>query len=194
MRQTKISDLRPNPLRDLIAEHQRSAHDRQTSEKLRSELPALIDDQVAEQVQELEDQLLRNFKRLRKEALERSTAVLTAQLNERISNLEQVSSLQAQTIGNLRESSEMAERKIGSVVHAIETTLSYSVPGFRLLNAETQQKSEPAELKGEQGSCPKCLASEIRRSHRRGLWDEFVRLFLLAPYRCSKCRHRFYRF
>jgi hypothetical protein len=172
-------DQKPNPLDELIADHQRSARNRRIADKLKSELPILIDDQVAEQVHRLEDKLLRNFTQLRKDALEKSTAALNAELNERISILEHASSEQARTVGKLRESLEITEYKLGSVANFIETTLADS--------------AQVDDHKGSPGLCPKCMAPQIRRSHRRGLWDEVVRIFLMAPYRCTRCRHKFYR-
>jgi hypothetical protein len=37
--------------------------------------------------------------------------------------------------------------------------------------------------------CPKCDSNETYRSHRKA-WEYF--LFSLKPYRCGKCKHRFY--
>ena len=42
-------------------------------------------------------------------------------------------------------------------------------------------------------SCPKCNSERIGRSHRRG-WDRVATLLFLLPYRCRRCRCRFYRF
>jgi hypothetical protein len=189
MRTANTSGPGPNPFHKLIAEHRRSAKARQTAEKLQAELPVLVEEQVIEEIQKLEDRLVLDFTRSRKDAIERSGAALNAGLNHRISHLEQISSQQAQTIGNLRDSSERVARKIGSVVLTMENTLSHSAPG-ELLNPDTE---EPG-AKPVKGLCPKCASPRIRRSHRRGVWDEFLRLFFLAPFRCSRCRHQFYRF
>jgi len=42
--------------------------------------------------------------------------------------------------------------------------------------------------------CPKCGSAEIRSSLRRGLREGlFLRMLLIAPYRCKKCGTRFFR-
>ena len=42
-------------------------------------------------------------------------------------------------------------------------------------------------------TCPKCLESNIRRSHRR-LLDFVFRIIGMVPLRCNACEHRFFRF
>ncbi len=202
---------RLNPLRELMLEQQRSAEvarNRQRAEKLKSELPSLIDDQVGEHIQKLETKLISDFKQMGKKAIEESTAVLNEQLNERIETLEQISSIQSRTINNLRDSSKVAEQKVSSVVNSIEKTLSDAVPGFRLEASQfaiPQIESPPTELvkadpldldeaKGMYGFCPNCTSTKVRRAYRHGLWEEFLRLFFIAPFRCRSCRHKFYRF
>jgi hypothetical protein len=201
---------RLNPLRELTAAHQRStevARTRQRAERLKSELPSIIEDQVGEHIQKLETKLLKDFQQIGQKAIEESTAVLNDQLSERIGTLEQISSLQSQTITNLRDSSQRAEQKVSSVVNSIEKTLSDAVPGFRLeASPYAAPLLEPAselivadsqdldELKGVYGFCPNCTSTNVRRAYRHGLWEEFLRLFFIAPFRCRACRHKFYRF
>ncbi len=43
-------------------------------------------------------------------------------------------------------------------------------------------------------TCPKCGRKDSRPSMRSGLTDFFLRVVLLAPFRCRRCRERFYRF
>jgi len=40
-------------------------------------------------------------------------------------------------------------------------------------------------------SCPKCLSTDIRRSHRRYSLEKPMSIFGLWPYRCSVCKARF---
>jgi hypothetical protein len=194
----------------MVTEQQRSAElvrSRQRAEKLKTELPSIIEDQVGEQMQKLEDKLLKDFKNLGQRAIEESTAVLNDQLNERIETLEQISSIQSRTIVSLRDSSRLAEEKVSSVVNSIERTLTSAVPGFKLeaspyaipqLESNAQViKADPQEieeLKGKHGHCPNCTSANVRRAYRHGLWEEFLRLFFIAPFRCRACRHKFYRF
>lgn len=201
---------RLNPLKELLAEQQRSAEvarTRQRAQKLNSELPTLIEDRVGEHVQRLENRLLQDFRDVGKKAIEESTAVLNEQFDERIKTLEQISSIQSRTITNLRDSSKIADQKVSSVVNSVEKTLSDAVPGFRLeasryatplIESSTEMvKAEPAEVeevKGKYGFCPNCTSTNIRRAYRNGIWDEFLRLFFIAPFRCRACRHKFYRF
>src|ERR1019366_8375579 len=118
---------RPNPLRDLVAEKQRSAaiaRERARAEQLKSDLPSIITEQVGEHMQKLENKLLRNFESLGQRAIEESTSVLNETLNGRIETLEKVSAIQTKTLVNLRDSSRIAEQKVSSVVDSIEKTLS----------------------------------------------------------------------
>jgi hypothetical protein len=41
--------------------------------------------------------------------------------------------------------------------------------------------------------CPGCMASDVRPSHRRKMWDWAMELMLAAPLRCRSCGRRFYR-
>jgi hypothetical protein len=202
---------RLNPLRELVTEQKRAAEVARTqerAEKLKASLPALIGDRVGEHIQKLEDKLLSDFKQMGQKAIEQSTAVLNEQLSERIETLEQISSIQSRTIVNLRDASKAAEQKVSSVVNSIEKTLSEAVPGFRLEASQYAvpqiespyagvMRAEPRaleELKGRYGFCPNCTSTNVRRAYRHGLWEEFLRLFFIAPFRCRACRHKFYRF
>lgn len=190
-----------NPLRDAMRERQRA-------ERLKSELPSLIEDQVDEHIRKLESKLLDDFRRMGRRAIEESTAVINEQLHDRIETLEEISSLQSRTLTNLRDSSKIAEQKVSSVVNSIEKTLSDAVPGFRLeasqfappLPGEPGAELIPAEphevdgVKGRYGFCPNCTSTDVRRAYRHGLWEQFLRLFFIAPFRCRACRHKFYRF
>jgi len=209
--QRNIPGSRPNPLRELVAEQQRSAElarVHQRAEKLKSELPSLIEDQVGEHLRKLESKLLKDFQQMGQKAFEESTVVLNDQLNGRIETLEQISSIQTRTINNLRDSSKIAEQKVSSVVNSIEKTLAQAVPGFRLEASQyaVPQLQQPAtelikadprnleEVKGKYGFCPNCTSTSVRRAYRQGFWEEFLRLFFIAPFRCRACRHKFYRF
>jgi len=201
---------RTNPLRDMVADQKRAAEAaraRDRAQQLKAELPSLIEDQVGEHIQKLETKLLKDFKQMGQRAIEESTAVLNEQLSDRIETLEQISSIQSRTIVNLRDSSKAAEQKVSSAVDSIEKTLSGAVPGFRLeasqfaqpqIEAQTELiKSDAMEiedLKGKYGFCPNCTSTNVRRAYRKGLWEEFLRLFFIAPFRCRACRHKFYRF
>ena len=202
---------RPNPLRELVAEQKRAleaARARDRAEKLKADLPALIEDQVGEQILKLESKLLRDFKQMGQKAIEESTAVLNEQLSGRIETLEQISSLQSRTIVNLRDSSKVAEQKVSSVVNSIEKTLAGAVPGFRLEASQypfPQIESRMEVIKADSREigqvrakfgvfCPNCTSTNIRRANRQGLFEEFLRLFFIAPFRCRACRHKFYRF
>jgi hypothetical protein len=202
---------RPNPLREMVADQKRAAaaaRTRERAEKLKADLPSLIEDRVGEQIQKLESKLLQDFKQRGQKAIKESTAVLNEQLSERIETLEQISSIQSRTIVNLRDSSKVAEQKVSSVVNSIEKTLAGAVPGFRLeasqyptpqIESRTEIiKADPREighLRARHGVfCPNCTSTKIRRANRQGLFEEFLRLFFIAPFRCRACRHKFYRF
>jgi ribosomal protein L37AE/L43A len=40
--------------------------------------------------------------------------------------------------------------------------------------------------------CPQCGSPEVRRSHHHKWFDRFYSPLHRQPYRCRKCRHRFY--
>jgi chaperonin cofactor prefoldin len=163
---------------------------------------------VGEHIEKLEGKLLKDLKAIGQKAIEESTNVLSEQLNDRLETLEQISALQSQTIVSLRDTSKIADEKVSAVVSSIERTLSTAVPGFKLepsafstpllVSPVTEGiKSDPRELeeiKGRIGFCPKCTSTNIRRANRSGVWEEFLRLFFIAPFRCRACRHKFYRF
>ncbi len=209
--QKALPGRRVNPLRELVADQRRTAEisrARSRAEQLKAALPDLIDDQVGQHIQKLENRLLNDFKQMGKQAFEESATVLNNQLNERIETLEQISSIQSRTINRLHDSSKAAEQKVSSAVNSIEKTLSGAVPGFRLdaprhaaaprLETPTEViKADPRQVekaKGKHGFCPNCTSTDIRRANRHGLWEEFLRLFFIAPFRCRACRHKFYRF
>ena len=62
-----------------------------------------------------------------------------------------------------------------------------------MVKSDTRQmtESEAAKIKLY---CPKCTSVNVRRTNRSGMWEEFLRLFFIAPFRCRSCRHKFYRF
>lgn len=200
---------RVNPLRELIAEQKRAAEmarTRERAEQLEASLPSMIEDQVGEHLLKLETRLLKDFHAMGQKAVDESTTVLSEQLTDRIETLEQISSIQSKTIVNLRDSSKAADQKVSSVVNSIEKTLSAAVPGFQL---EAPQFAQPqiestAELiradreemdlaAGKYGFCPNCTSTKVRRAYRKGIWEEILRIFFLAPFRCRACRHKFYR-
>lgn len=213
---------RSNPLREMLNERQKAAEiarSRARVQQLKTELPSLIQDRVGEHMEKLESKLLNDFKALGQRAIEESTAVLNQQLNERIGSLEKVSAMQGQTLGSLRDSSKAADQKVGAVVNQVEKNLAEAVPGFRLeppahqalpsasplrhrqfqiAEAGTEViKANPPQLSesvGKFGFCPSCTSTNIRRANRSGLFEEFLRLFFIAPFRCRACRHKFYRF
>jgi len=61
-----------------------------------------------------------------------------------------------------------------------------------LIKAPTREVMEDGKYPSH--FCPKCTSTSIRRATRSGLWEEFLRLFFIAPFRCRACRHKFYRF
>jgi hypothetical protein len=193
-------------------------------QQLKSDLPSIIEGRVGQQIQKLETKLLTDFKELGQKAIEQSTAVLGEQLNDRIDALDHVSKLQTKTISRLRDSSRIADQKIGAVVSQIEKSLADGVPGgFELeppayrspssrseigaprVHPQFQIPPEPVEMVvagsmslieivGKYGFCPRCTSIDIRRANRKSLFEGFLRLFFIAPFRCRACRHKFYRF
>jgi hypothetical protein len=205
---------RANPLRELLAGQKRAselARDRERAQQLKAELPSLIENRVGEHLQKLETKLLKDFQQIGQKAIDESTAVLSDSLSERIDTLEQISSIQSRTIVNLRDSSKAADEKVSFVVDNIEKTLAAAVPGFQLEAARYPQpqigsrleqprteliRTEPEDMEkdGKYGFCPNCTSTNVRRAYRKGIWEEFLRVFFLAPFRCRACRHKFYRF
>jgi hypothetical protein len=185
------------------------------AEELSQQLPAIIESQVGAQIQKLEDKLVTEFKDLGQRAVEQSTTMLSDQLGSRIDTLEKVSEMQSRTLMDLRDSSKQAHDKVGQVVDSIESSLAEVVPGFKLspmsqkpqlpsyahpqfvIEEPKEAKREPSEVDKDLSSvgfCPNCTSTNIRRTIRKGLFEEFLRLFFVAPFRCKACRHKFYRF
>ncbi len=206
-----------NPLRELLAERARAAEIARLRERERSfkeDLPGLIEERVGEQMEKLESKLVSGFRDMGERVVEESTKVLTSQLDGRISQLEEISVLQTDTIGRLRDTSKSSEQKVSYVVTNLEKVLGDAVPGFRLPppapHLPPQLESTAAahgqrELTHAQDRfiedgrvpnayCPKCTSSNVRRAARTGMWEEFLRLFFIQPFRCRACRHKFYRF
>jgi hypothetical protein len=200
---------------EIARERQRAEQIR--AEQLKHELPAIIEERVGAQVQKLEDRIITDFREMGKKAIEESTAALTEQLNGRIETLEKVSKIQSRTIASLRDTSQMAEQKVSAAVSQIERSLATTVPGgFELeplperasvtpsggvhpqfqIPARTEiVKADPVEVSElPHGFCPKCTSTDVRRANRRGLCENLLRLFFIAPFRCRACRHKFYRF
>jgi hypothetical protein len=202
---------RGNPVRDVVAEKQRAvelARSHQRVEQLQSDLPSLIHNHVGEHMDKLQNKLITDFREMGQRAIEESTAVLSDQLSERIDTLEKVSVMQTTTLEKLRDSSKTAEQKVSLAVDSIERSLSGAVPGgFRLepsaygpqpasgyghpqfqLQPQTEViKADPrevAEMVDRYGFCPNCTSTNIRRAYRKGLFEEFLRLFFIAPFRC----------
>lgn len=183
---------------------------RQRERQAREDLPSLIDERVGEHIEKLETRLVEGFREMGQRVVEESTQLLTSQLDGRIAQLEQVSVLQTDTIGRLRDSSKASEQKVSGVVESIEKALGDAVPGFRLtppshlppqLNPQMDQRQlvrsqdrSVEDLRIPNLFCPKCTSTSVRRAVRSGMWEEFLRLFFIAPFRCRACRHKFYRF
>ncbi len=209
---------RPNPLRELIAEKQRASEltsSRFRVERLQQDLPAMISEQVGAHMERLESKLVEEFKELGQRAVEQSAAAITEQLAERIETLEQISAIQSKTLVNLKNTTKVAEQKVSRAVNSIERTLADNVPGGFALEPPPQGtpampsriqfvqdvvKADTRELQEIDGEdvryvfCPNCTSTKVRRAYRHGLWEEFLRLFFIAPFRCRACRHKFYRF
>jgi len=206
-------DKIPVSLRDLLIERSRvaeAARTRQERNTVNEDLPSLIDERVGEQMADLETRLVDGFRDMGNRVAKQSMEALTAQLNGRITQLEQISAQQTETIDNLRDSSRISGQKVSTVVYSIEKTLGDAVPGFRLpppshLPSRIDPQPDRRELvKSPNRSlddvripsvyCPKCTSVNVRRSSRTGMWEEFLRLFFIAPFRCRSCRHKFYQF
>ena len=203
---------RPNPLRELLAEREGLHTPAQTGhDGITSRLPSLIEDQVERQFDRLESKLIRDFREIGTKVIEDGTAVIGNQLGERIDSLEKISALQTETLVNLNRTTRATEARMTSAVDSIRKTLSDAVPGgFRLepsanvtnalpeaSDAAEVVKADPRELEeqfSKVGYCPKCTSTNVRRAQRSGLFEEFLRLFFVAPFRCRACRHKFYKF
>jgi hypothetical protein len=203
---------RPNPLLDLLEDPNRpSSRLRPRADSIAARLPSLIENQVEEQFDRLESKLINDFRNIGQQVIEESTTALSNQLGDRIDSLEKISALQTETLVNLQRTTRVTEARVHKAVSSIEQTLSDAVPGgFRLQpSANVLQAlpspAEPAEvvkagpreveeLESKFGYCPKCTSNNVRRATRSGLFEEFLRLFFIAPFRCRACRHKFYKF
>jgi formate dehydrogenase maturation protein FdhE len=179
-------------------------------ENLTARIPSLIEDHVEEQFDRLESKLISDFRELGQHVIEESTAAITNQLGERIDTLEKISAIQGETLTNLQHATRVTEARVHLAVDSIEQTLSGAVPGgFQLqksanvLHALPNVTEEAEVVKADhremedtegKGYCPKCTSSNVRRAQRSGLFEEFLRLFFIAPFRCRACRHKFYKF
>jgi len=214
MRRPRNSPARtPNPLRELLAERSRSAEfsrARRREKVISHGLPSLIEERVGEHMEKLETKLVEGFREMGQRVVEESTNVLTSQLDGRISQLEQISAVQTETVDRLRDTSKVSSQKVSGVVNRIEKALSEAVPGFQLAPPadiplhidyipESHQLLPPddralEDIRVAGCFCPKCTSTNVRRSARSGMWEEFLRLFFISPFRCRACRHKFYRF
>jgi hypothetical protein len=180
-------------------------------ENIAARIPSLIEDHVEDQFDRLESRLISDFRQLGQQVIEESTAAITNQLGDRIDTLEKISAIQGETLTNLQRATRVTEARVHSAVDSIEQTLSGAVPaGFQLQksanvlhappNATEKAevvKADPREIEDtpdKPGYCPKCTSSNVRRAQRSGLFEEFLRLFFIAPFRCRACRHKFYKF
>ncbi len=181
---------------------------RQREREEMESLPALIDERVGEHIEKLETKLVDSFREMGQRVVEESTQALNTQLDARILQLEQVSTVQTETLNEMRDSSRAAEAKISGVVTTVENALGNAVPGFRLappshLPSQLNPAIESGDLTKHEHSyedskdgkfCPRCTSKAVRRANRSGIVEEILRWFFIAPYRCRACRHKFYRF
>ena len=80
--------------------------------------------------------------------------------------------------------------------HALESGSGVH-PQFQIPEPVEIVVAEPtdiSEIVGKYGFCPNCTSIDVRRANRKGIFEEFLRLFFIAPFRCRACRHKFYRF
>src|SRR5579863_7853801 len=99
-------------MRELLAERNRAAElsrVRQRDRELADDLPSLIDERVGAQMEKLETKLVEGFREMGERVVQESTNVLTSSLDGRISQLEEISLLQTETINRLRDSSRDSE-------------------------------------------------------------------------------------
>lgn len=71
-------------------------------------------------------------------------------------------------------------------------------------NAERGQVSSPTQRieedlnspsrGGTARACVKCGSRDVRRSHKRNLFEKALSLFSIRPLRCMECQNRFYLF
>ncbi|HVW11788.1 MAG TPA: hypothetical protein VHC90_24570 [Bryobacteraceae bacterium] len=202
-----------NSLRDVMNARNRGGdapRPRQRDRGERDQLSSMIDEQVGEQIEKLENKLVDSFREMGQRVVDQSTEALNTQLDDRIAQLEEISAIQTETINQLRDTSRTAEQRVSGVVNSIERALGDAVPGFKLeppahLQHQITESEERRLVKAptraviEDGKipslfCPKCTSTSVRRATRSGIWEEFLRLFFIAPFRCRACRHKFYRF
>ena len=63
----------------------------------------------------------------------------------------------------------------------------------RVLAACTAYDFRRDKRRHREPSCPNCACSDVRRSHRRNVFERYLlRAMGVAPYRCSECQGRFY--
>lgn len=203
MRRPHTPGRKRNPWLGLATEHRRSPtltpdRGRNLGQKSgqKSIVPGLLEIQFSEHLRKLETRLFNEFKQLSEKTLDQNSALLTEQLNERIGNLEQISSIQSRAILNLRDSSKVADRRFSPVVNTTLEVAEYSRPEIEGPTTAVIEADplDMEDLKRKHGFCPKCTSANVRRAYRNGVWEEFLRLFFIAPFRCRACRHKFYRF
>lgn len=202
-----------NPLRGILNERNRTPEPprgRSRDRGAHDDLPSIIEEQVGEQIDKLESKLVDSFREMGQRVVDQSTEAMNTQLDGRLSQLEEISALQSETINHLRDTSRNAEQKVSGVVNNIERALGQAVPGFKLdppahlphqiTEAQDRQLMRaPTRAVIEDGKypshfCPRCTSTAVRRAARSGIFEEFLRLFFIAPFRCRACRHKFYRF
>jgi uncharacterized coiled-coil protein SlyX len=87
--------------------------------------------------------------------------------------------------------------------HVIESAGStpYLHPQFQLeARRKAIERNDPEDTDeadpglGRLRFCPACTSRDIRRTSRKGVFEQVLRLFFVAPFRCRACRHKFYKF
>lgn len=202
---------RANPLRELLADRERLSARPRLRNDMAADLPSLIETQVDQQFDRLESTLIQNFKQMGQQVIEESTAALNNELGNRIDSLEKLSAQQNEALQSISRTTRTTEGRVHSVVNSIERTLADAVPGgFQLQQAANVVRALPASADNSEmvradrreleesairfGFCPKCTSGHIRRKTRHGLFENFLRLFFIAPFVCRACRHKFYKF
>ena len=165
-------------MRELVAEQERSAPAARPgllTEESKSELPSIIEDHVGEQIQKLEGRFLSGLRQPGEKAGEEKTAVLNEQLSVSPITIEKTLSGAAPAF----------------LLEALRYSTSLIEPRTEVIQGAL---TEADESKSRHGFCPNCASTNIRRAHKHGMFEEFLRLFFIAPFRCRTCRHTFYRF
>lgn len=212
IRRTRRGGRRTDLLRELPDQPERSlVRARSRAGESIDHIPSLIENHVEEQFDRLESKIIGDFRQIGQQVIEKSTAVITNQLADRIDTLEKISTMQREALVKLQRTSSVTEARVHSAVDSIGYTLSGAGPGgFRLeqtanvLHAVPSaneavkfinpENAEVEEAAGKIGYCPKCTSINVRRATRSGFFEQFLRLFFIAPFRCRACRHKFYRF